>query len=472
LVWSRFRLQWRWLETEQDFSTRSEGRNEGQWGGKNWRRRTHWVRCHQYGGKLEQLTYGRFSADLHARQAGERVPLQVSIEVTRRCPLECLHCYNNLPMGDMAARSREMSKEEHFRVLDELVDMGCFWILYTGGEIFARKDFLEIYTYAKKKGFLITLFTNGNLVTEEIADYLVEWPPFAIEITLYGRTRETYESLTAIPGSYDRCLRGIKLLKERNLPLKLKTVATSVNKHEVVSMRRFAEDELGVEFKVDGQINPRIDCSQSPLAVRLTPEEVVALDLHSPKEVGEYRRLAKRDQENPPNLSQHDSVYFCGGGKNSFSINAYGEMGICVISQLETFSVREVSLRSVWENALRELRMRKRTRMTKCVECRIQSLCGMCPANGELEAGDRETPVEFLCNVAHLRAAAIGVETPAHGDCEFCAGGGEHDALMESARRIINKEIDVESWSGPAQVFSILNNASLTAGGCGSCGGH
>ena len=242
---------------------------------------------------MEQLSYGAFSADLHQRQSGKRAPMQVSIEVTRRCPLECQHCYNNLPMGDQAARSREMTTEEHFKMLDELVEMGCFWLLYTGGEIFARKDFLEIYTYAKKKGFLITLFTNGTLITEKIADYLVEWPPFAIEITLYGRTRETYEALTQIPGSYDRCLRGIKLLRERGLPLKLKTVATSINKHEVSAMRQFAEEELGVEFKMDGQINPRIDCSQSPLAVRLSPEEVVALDMHAPKGVSEYRRLAR-----------------------------------------------------------------------------------------------------------------------------------------------------------------------------------
>ena len=140
--------------------------------------------------------------------------MQVSIEVTRRCPLECLHCYNNLPVGDMEAKSRELSKEEHFRILDELVEMGCFWILYTGGEIFARKDFLEIYTFAKQKGFIITLFTNGILINEKIADYLREYPPFAIEITLYGRTKETYEALTQLPGSYDRCMRGIRLLVE------------------------------------------------------------------------------------------------------------------------------------------------------------------------------------------------------------------------------------------------------------------
>jgi radical SAM protein with 4Fe4S-binding SPASM domain len=417
---------------------------------------------------LEQLSYGVFSADLHQRQAGLRVPLQVSIEVTRRCPLECLHCYNNLPMGDMEAKRRELSKEEHFRMLDELVEMGCFWILYTGGEIFARKDFLEIYTYAKKKGFLITLFTNGTIINEQIADYLAEWPPFAIEITLYGRTRETYEALTAIPGSYDRCLRGIKLLKEKGLPLKLKTVATSINKHEVVAMRQFAEDELGVEFKMDGQVNPRIDCSQSPLAVRLTPEEVVALDMNAPKGESEYRRLAKRDMENPPNLAQIDTIYHCGGGMSGFAINAYGEMGICVISQQETFSVREIGLRRVWEDSLLKLRSRKRTRATKCIQCRIQSLCGMCPANGEMENGDRESPVEFLCHVAHLRAAAIGVEIPLHGDCDFCAGGSQHDGMMESARRIANREIDVESWVGPQQLLPILRDSSAVSG-CGHC---
>ncbi|HXO36617.1 MAG TPA: radical SAM protein [Candidatus Acidoferrales bacterium] len=421
---------------------------------------------------MEQLSYGAFSADLHQRQSGKRVPMQVSIEVTRRCPLECQHCYNNLPMGDHDARSREMTTEEHFRMLDELAEMGCFWLLYTGGEIFARKDFLEIYTYAKKKGFLITLFTNGTLINERIADYLVEWPPFAIEITLYGRTRETYEALTQIPGSYDRCLRGITLLRERGLPLKLKTVATSINKHEVTAMRRFAEEELGVEFKMDGQINPRIDCSQSPLAVRLTPEEVVTLDMSAPKGVSEYRRLARHDMENPPNLSQGNTVYFCGGGMNSFAINAYGEMGICVISQQDTFRVQESGLTRVWEESLLNLRNRKRTRVTKCIECRIQSLCGMCPANGELENGDRESPVDFLCHVAHLRAAVIGAEVPAHGACEFCAGGTHHDAMQESARRIANKEVDVEHWVGPQHILPILNDSSAAAGGCGSCGGH
>src|SRR2546427_12463078 len=108
-------------------------------------------------------SYGEFSLALHSRLADKRAPMEVSLEVTRRCPLECQHCYNNLAMGDLAARNRELSKEEYEVILTDLADMGVIWLLFTGGEIFARKDFFDIYTCAKQKGFLITLFTNGIL---------------------------------------------------------------------------------------------------------------------------------------------------------------------------------------------------------------------------------------------------------------------------------------------------------------------
>jgi hypothetical protein len=126
----------------------------------------------------------------------------------------------------------------------------------------------------------------------------------------------------------------------------------------------------------------------------------------------------------------------------------------------------------VWDGSLLGLRTRQRTRVTKCVQCQIQSLCGMCPANGELENGDRESPVEFLCEVAHLRAAVIGVEVPNHGDCAFCSAGSEHERLRESARRIASKEIDVDTWVGPQQILPILNSSAISSGGCGSCGNH
>src|SRR6185503_239215 len=103
----------------------------------------------------------------------------------------------------------ELTLDEHRRILDQMAAAGCLWLLYTGGEILARRDFLDIYTHAKRNGFLITLFTNGTMITEKVADYLAEWRPFSVEITVYGRTRATYERLTGVPGSYDKCMRGI-----------------------------------------------------------------------------------------------------------------------------------------------------------------------------------------------------------------------------------------------------------------------
>lgn len=422
---------------------------------------------------MNDATYAGFSRSIHERQIGRRAPMEVSIEVTRRCPLQCQHCYNNLPMNDAGARAQELTFAEHCRLLDELVAAGCLWILYTGGEIFARRDFLEIYAEAKKRGFLITLFTNGTLITPRIAEHLAEWRPFAIEITLYGATRETYEALTGIPGSHSRCMRGIRLLLDHGLPLRLKTVPTTINRHEVYEMKRMAEEDFGVEFKFDPLVNPRIDCSQSPLAVRLSPEEAVALEFFDPRREREYRRLAALDQASEAGTKHSENVYGCGGGYRGCAIDPAGRMTICVLSHQQGYDLRQGSFREGWEGPLREIRERRRTRATICSRCRIQSLCSMCPANGELENGDVEAPVDFLCQVAHLRAYALGVEVPEHGECACCKPGALHESLLESAGRVRNQCANAPAMALSAAPIPGLNilqaSDGCQSGSCGSC---
>lgn len=417
---------------------------------------------------VETQRYQDFSAYLHDRMAEERVAASAAIEITHRCPLECAHCYNNLPMGDLDAKRGELTYDEHCRILDEMAEAGCLFLLYTGGEIFARKDFLDIYTYAKKKGFLITLFTNGNLITPKIADYLVEWRPFSIEITLYGATKETYERLTGIPGSYDRCMRGIHLLLDRKLPLALKTVAISINKHEIGEMKKLCEG-LGVSFKFDAMMNPRIDCSQSPLAVRLQPWEVVKMDIEDPDRVADWQDFAARFA--PGKVAENpEEVYHCGGGVNGFAIDPEGKMSICVLSHMDSYDLRRGTFREGWEYFLRQVRSKKITRVTKCTHCGIRAVCGMCPANGELENGDPEKPVDFLCHVAHLRAAAMNFPVPPHGDCEYCEGGSKYSALLDSLdalqKRRSEKWMDFGASHDP---FPILSERRNLSGGCSSC---
>jgi radical SAM protein with 4Fe4S-binding SPASM domain len=384
---------------------------------------------------LETIDYSTWSAGLKQRSAGHRVPLGATLELTRRCNNRCRHCYNNLPANDPAALASEMGTAEVCRLLEEFAAAGCVWLLLTGGEVLLRPDFHGIYDCAKANGLLATLFTNATLVTADLADRLARSRPFSIEVTLYGATRATYEAVTGVPGSFGRCLRGIAHLKERGLPLKLKSTVLTVNRHEIWEMKRFAEEDLGMPFRFDALLNPRCDSSPSPLLVRLIPEEVVALDLADPGREAALRDLAACGGFPATAANGRNELYVCGGGAHSFAIDPYGRMRLCALSPGEGYDLRRGSFRDGWERFLARLREQRIEPGSKCARCTLNALCGMCPANGELECGDPRQPVDFLCRVAHLRACVLGIPVPAHGDCEFCPGGAQHaDMLMAAAR--------------------------------------
>jgi radical SAM protein with 4Fe4S-binding SPASM domain len=156
-------------------------------------------------------------------------------------------------------------------------------------------------------------------------------------------------------------------------------------------------------------------------------------------------------------------------------VDPEGRMSICVLSHRDTYDWRRGSLRDAWENFFLQVRMKPRTRPSKCDACRIQSLCGMCPANAELENGDAEKPVEFLCEVAHLRATALGAAVAAHGDCAFCPGGAGHAEVVRSAERIRRREIELGERPPVRAQLAILEEVPQAMGcgsRCGSCAAH
>jgi radical SAM protein with 4Fe4S-binding SPASM domain len=384
---------------------------------------------------LETLDYSSWSFGVKQRVGGRRVPLSGTIELTRRCNNRCRHCYNNLLASDLHAHAEELRTDEMVRILDETAEAGCVWLLLTGGEIFLRPDFREIYTHAKQNGLLVTLFTNGTLITPELADFLANQRPFSIEITLYGATRETCERVTGTPGSFGRCLRGIGHLRDRGLPLKLKATVSTLNRHETQAMKRLAEDDLGLPFRFDALLNARCDGSPGPLGVRLAPEEVVRLDLADPERAEALRDFARK-RNGQTVRDENAPLYPCGGGAHSFAVDPCGRLRACAISPGEGFDLRGGSFQEGWGRFLARLRERRVDRGTKCLACSLKELCGMCPANGELECGDPQQPVDFLCRVAHLRAHALGIPLAPHGDCEYCPGGESYEEMIEAVEGV------------------------------------
>jgi radical SAM protein with 4Fe4S-binding SPASM domain len=189
--------------------------------------------------------------------------------------------------------------------------------------------------------------------------------------------------------------------------------------------------------------------------------------LHWPKMASEYRQLLEQSTSRPAEPSK--TVYVCGGGVKSFAIDPYGHMSICVISHRETYDIRQGSVREGWDQFLLKVRQQERTQPSKCDSCRIRSVCSTCPATGELESGDPQSPVEFLCEVAHLRATVLGVKIPPHGECDFCNDETRRRALAESASRIVSREVNPEQWVPPSALLPVLNNTVAAAcHGCGS----
>jgi radical SAM protein with 4Fe4S-binding SPASM domain len=376
-----------------------------------------------------------------------RLPLQGTIETTFRCNLACAHCYVNKPAGSQEERERELPLARLQELIDEIVEQGCLEVLFTGGEVLVRPDFPELYLYAVRRGLLVTVFTNGTLVTERVADLFDENRPHAVEISLYGMTRETYERVTRVPGSYDKCLAGIGRLVARGIPLTLKTMALTWNQHEIAAMEAYARS-LGLFFKFDSLLNPRVDCGANRNGeLQLSAEQAIALDLQDPDRMRELAQFCERfvKREGPPR--DHEYVYNCGAGHLSFTVDPYGQLQMCQLSRRSAFDLRGDRFERGWNEYFPALRARKWQTQSICRSCNLVSLCGSCAGAAEMETGDVEGLVPQFCEIAHLRAwESMGESCGHRRDATCCLGHGTLAAAP------------------PEQA------ARLMQGGCGSCG--
>ncbi len=333
----------------------------------------------------------------------QRLALFGSIEVTSRCNLRCVHCYINRAVNDADALKSESSFRDLQNVIDQIFDEGCLWLLLTGGEPFVREDFLDVYVYARKKGMLVTVFTNGTLLTPGLADRLAEFSPSLVEITLYGLTQQTFEAVTLVPGSYSRCMNAIELLMEREVNLELKTIVLTLNSHEVWAMKQYAE-QLGVGFRFDAMINARLDGTLIPLTYRIPAENAVTLDLADEKRAESIRTFCN-------SLTSRsfvpDRLFQCGAGRNMFHIDSSGRLSPCMMSRQPAWDLNTLSFREAWRELVPKLFEQTRQKQTQCIGCELFALCDQCPGWGRLEHGDPEAPVDYLCKVAHLRAKLL-----------------------------------------------------------------
>ncbi len=342
--------------------------------------------------------------------------LSFDLEATARCNNDCRHCCINLPAGDKMARAQELSPHEIDDVASEAVSLGALWCLITGGEPLLREDFSDIYLTLKRKGLLVSVFTNATLVTAEHVRLFERYPPRDIEVTVYGVHQQTYEQVTRKPGSFDAFMRGLDLLLGSGVRVRLKAMALRSNVHELSEIARFCEERTRDYFRFDPFLNSRYDGdairNREIQSERLSPEEIVAVERAHLSRFDALQKCVDRlvVSQRYNRTCQH--LFHCGAGTGSITVGYNGLMRLC--SSLWhpdcLYDLGKGSLADAWYNfvpRVREMRSANIEFLGTCRVCPLINLCMWCPAHAHLETGALDEPVPYFCAVAHARAKAL-----------------------------------------------------------------
>ena len=348
-----------------------------------------------------------------------RAPLlaDLDVELTERCNNDCIHCWINRPATDEAAQKRELSTAALEAILSEAASLGALSVRFTGGEPLLREDFAEIYLKARRLGLKVTLATNARRMTPALADLLARIPPRApVEVTVYGMTQASYEAVSRTPGSFAQFQRGLGLLVARRIPLRVHGVHLPQNREDQEAFESWAATIPGMDRwlgeVVFFDLRARRDDparSRQIAELRLDPRESVEVLRRGGEEyVRDAIRVCSRFMG-----PRGDRLFACGAGER-VCVDAYGTLQPCLalrhpetVYDLKAGSLED-ALRFFFPR-LRRARAADPDYLARCGRCLLHRFCDQCPAKSWTEHGTLDTPVQYLCDVAHARARDLGL---------------------------------------------------------------
>ena len=334
-----------------------------------------------------------------------RVPANGSIELLPLCNMNCDMCYVRLSREEMEKLGRLRTADEWLEIGRQMKEAGVLFLLLTGGEPFLYPEFRRLYLELRRMGMIITINTNGTLIDEDLADFLGKYKPRRVNITLYGTDEEAYANLCHYPGGYEKALRGIRLLRECGVDVKVAGSLVRANKDDLDKLLD-VQNELNVPVRVDTYMMPATRERSLPynMQSRLAPEEAARAGVHALKrEMGremflQYILQSVERADHPEPAEARPGHISCMAGQCSFTINWQGEMRPCVILSEPAVSVFEVGFEAAWKYIVEETD--KILLNAKCSICHMRHLCRTCAASALLETGSYDGVPDYMCRYA------------------------------------------------------------------------
>ena len=356
-------------------------------------------------------------SDANVLRGRNSILTHLDMELTERCNNNCIHCLINIPANDSVARQRELSTEEIKGIIEEAVSLGCLVLKLTGGEPLLRRDFEDIYVFARKAGLRVIIFTNATLITPHLAELFARIPPLEkIQVTVYGMKEESYAAVARRPGGFKAARRGIDLLLEKKIPFVVKRAILPPNADELDEFEKWASTlpwmDKAPRYSMFFDLRSRRDSEEKNRLIRgLRPSSEDAL------------KILTRDDDYLKNMKEFcsrfmvppgDELFLCGAGFKSGYVDAYGYFQPCTLLKHPdtVYNLRNGSLKDALTEFFPKVRRMKSTNtdyLARCVRCFLKGICEQCPAKSWAEHGTLDTPVEYLCEIAHGKARHLGL---------------------------------------------------------------
>ena len=321
------------------------------------------------------------------------VPLSVQLDVTYRCNERCVHCY--LDHNDYG----ELTTREVLRVLDQLAAAGVFFLCFSGGEVFMRRDFFPILEHARSLLFCVKVKTNAFLIGEEEAERLCALAVHSVQVSIYSHRAEVHDAITKLPGSLNRSLAGIRLLRARGMKVVIANVLMRQNLADYFGVVALAK-ELGADYTLDPTITPMMDGDRSIVSLGIGQADLRQV-FRTPELVGDVLEACA-----PPPAVGDDTLdgLPCSAGHTFCYISPYGDVYPCVQFPLPTGNVRQQKFLDIWKHSpqMNEVRSIHGRDLPTCSSCAHLGTCSRCPGLAYME-GNMRGPSTQDCEKSFAR---------------------------------------------------------------------
>ncbi len=175
------------------------------------------------------------------------VPHVVAWNLTRRCNLECAHCY--IAAGPHESATSELATAECLRIVDELLAVNpAPMLILSGGEPLLREDLAEIAAYASRRGATVVVGTNGTLLSDERITALQDAGVRGVAVSVESLRPAYHDNFRHGKGSLGDTIAALGRLRAHKLDFIVQTTVTKGNRTELERLVAWSADQGAVAF--------------------------------------------------------------------------------------------------------------------------------------------------------------------------------------------------------------------------------